>query len=225
MPDQLFDAWPEKYRQWFETPIGRLVQTYEKELIMGLLQPQAGETICDAGCGSGIFTQPFLAQGADVTGSDISEPMLRDARKALATEHFHPLVADMLALPFKTGHFDKCVSITALEFIEDGRRAVAELFRVTRPGGVIVVATLNSESTWAERRSRAAELDSSSIFRQAWFRSPQQLADLAPINGEMRTAVHFPKDADPASARAQEQAGRDANSLTGAFLVARWRRP
>ena len=45
------------------------------------------------------------------------------------------VTADMTKLPFADGSFDKSVSVAALEFVADEKRAVAELFRVTRPGG------------------------------------------------------------------------------------------
>ena len=40
---RLFDEWPEKYDQWFETPIGALVKQYENELLLDFLQPQPDE--------------------------------------------------------------------------------------------------------------------------------------------------------------------------------------
>ena len=48
----LFDEWPEKYDQWFTTPIGSLVRKYESELILDLLKPVPGEIVLDAGCGT-----------------------------------------------------------------------------------------------------------------------------------------------------------------------------
>jgi hypothetical protein len=48
MPE-IFDPWPEKYDQWFETAIGRLIKGYERELILRLLKPKRGEFILDAG--------------------------------------------------------------------------------------------------------------------------------------------------------------------------------
>ena len=44
-----FDEWPEKYDQWFDTPIGRLIRQYESELTAKMLEPVHGETILDAG--------------------------------------------------------------------------------------------------------------------------------------------------------------------------------
>ena len=133
------------------------------------------------------------------------------------------VAADMAALPFADGSFDKSVSVAALEFVADEKRAVAELFRVTRPGGVVVAATLNSLSPWAARRSANARRDPESIFNRVFFRSPSQLLAAAPVPGAVRMAVHFGKDDDPATfARIEKQgAGLD----TGAFVSARWVKP
>jgi ubiquinone/menaquinone biosynthesis C-methylase UbiE len=57
---RLFDEWPEKYDQWFETPIGTLVKKYENQLLLDLLQPRRGEMILDVGCGTGVFTLNIL---------------------------------------------------------------------------------------------------------------------------------------------------------------------
>ena len=116
--------------------------------------------------------------------------------------------------------FDKTVSVTALEFIEDEKRAVAELFRVTKPGGSVVVATLNSLSPWAIRRRENARQDKESVFNRVFFRSPAQLLAAAPVPGIVRTAVHFGKEDDPAELDRIEREGQGRE--TGAFLAARW---
>ena len=239
---QLFDDWPERYDRWFSTPAGRAVLRYESELILSLLRPGKGERILDAGSGTGIFTREFLARGAEVVGLDISLAMLRHAekkpapaadpgdggrpRRAVSGETISPfraVAADMTSLPFADGSFVKTVSVAALEFIADEKRAVAELFRVTRPGGVVVVATLNSLSPWAVRRSANARRDPESIFNRVFFRSPAQLLAAAPVPGVVRTAVHFGKDDDPATFDRSEREGK--GNETGAFVAARWQKP
>jgi len=132
----LFDEWPERYDQWFTTPVGKLVKEIEGELIHELLNPKPEDKVLDAGCGTGIFTLDFLAAGGQVVGLDISRPMLSFAGKKTAGYSFFKVQGDMLHLPFKDNSFDKAVSITALEFIADAKSTVDELFRVTRPGGV-----------------------------------------------------------------------------------------
>lgn len=220
---QIFDNWPDPYELWFQTPIGGLVKSVELEWVMGLLKPQAGEHILDAGCGSGIFTQPIAEQGTVITGIDISEPMLERASVRLPTHRF--LAADMAALPFPDATFDKTVSVTALEFIEQGEEAMAELFRVTRSGGWVVVATLNSRSPWASRRTERAKKDRESVFNHAHFRDPEQLVALAPVVGRVYTAVHFSKHDGLNEACDIEQKGQAKQIDTGAFLIGCWQKP
>ncbi len=222
---QLFDNWPERYDEWFSTPLGRLVRETESRLILELLRPARGETILDAGCGNAVFTLDFLDAGAMVIGLDISEPMLVAATRKTAGYPFVAVRGDMLSLPFVDGAFDKAVSVTALEFIEDGERAVGELFRVTRPGGLVVVATLNSLSPWADRRRAKTGRGEGHVLENAFFRSPQELLALAPVEGTAVSVVHFQKDDPPERAGEIERLGQAQGLSTGAFVAARWTKP
>ncbi len=217
---QLFDDWPGRYDRWFDTPVGKAVKEYKKELILDMLSPGPGELILDAGSGTGIFTREFLDQGADVVGLDISWAMLCRAMAKNEAFSRRMVTADVASLPFADGVFDKTVSITALEFIGDEKKAVAELFRVTRPGGIVVIATLNSLSPWAVRRRENAKQDKESLFNRVFFRSPAQLLAAAPVPGIVRTAVHFRKEDDPAEMDRIEREGQGRE--TGAFVAARW---
>jgi ubiquinone/menaquinone biosynthesis C-methylase UbiE len=221
---QLFDKWPDQYDRWFETSIGSVIKGCEQGLIMEFLAPLAGERILDAGCGTGVFTLDILAAGAHVAGVDLSLPMLSKAASKCRLLHLSPVVGDILRLPFKDKSFDKAVSITALEFIKDAKGAVKELFRVTRSKGLVVVATLNSQSPWAERRRKEAERKET-IFSKAIFRSPRQMLSLALSPGIVRTAVHFQKEALPEAAIEAEREGREKGLRTGAFVAVRWQKP
>jgi ubiquinone/menaquinone biosynthesis C-methylase UbiE len=127
----------------------------------------------------------------------------------------------MLSVPFPEGFFNKVLSVTALEFIEDGEAAVGELFRVTKRGGCVVAATLNSLSPWASRR-RVEAKERQSIFEKAIFRSPDDLRSLAPVEGVVKTAIHFQKGENPKRAAEIEHEGKRNNLNTGAFVAARW---
>ncbi|MFC1978230.1 class I SAM-dependent methyltransferase [Chloroflexota bacterium] len=218
----LFDEWPERYDQWFTAPIGKLVKGIEADLIHELLDLKPGEKLLDAGCGTGIFTLDFLSQGAEVVGLDISLPMLTHAHMKLKSYPLSTVWGDMLYLPFQDDCFDKAVSVTALEFIEDANRAVSELFRVTRPGGLVVVATLNSLSPWATRRKAITDRD---LFENALFRSPDELLACTTFKGAAKTCIHFQQDDDPAQAMKTEQSGQFQGLNTGAFVAARWQKP
>jgi len=218
---KLFDEWPEKYDQWFETPIGTLVKKYENQLLLDLLQPRRGEMILDVGCGTGVFTLNILGLGTRVIGLDISQPMLVRARQKAEKYPFRGVAGDMRFLPFADECFDRVVSMTALEFIADGQGAIEDLFRVAKKGGVVVVTTLNSLSPWAARRKQAADRGHS-LFEQMIFRSPDDLRALSPVDGTVKTAIHFLKDDDPQTAPGIERDGQKRGLDTGAFVAARW---
>ena len=221
---ELFDEWPEKYDQWFESPIGRLIKGYEQELILQLLNPENGETILDAGCGTGIFTIEIIESGAYVVGLELSLIMLRRSLAKFPGQAYYPVQGDMIRLPFADNSFHKTVSNTAIEYIEDVKSSIDELFRVTKPGGVIVVTTLNSLSPWADRRHKAAQ-KGHPLFGQVIFRSPEELLSLTPVEGSFKTAIHFEKEADLHMAEKIEESGRKRNLDTGAFLAVRWIKP
>jgi len=221
----LFDDWVDHYDQWFSTPIGVLVKKFEAELIDQMLEPAEEENLLDAGCGTGIFTLDFLQKGARVTGIDISRLMLQKAISRCGRYAFYPIQGDILYLPFKDHSFDKTVSITALEFIASAKQAIAELFRVTRPGGLVVVATLNSLSPWTARRRAKTLMGQRHILENAIFRSPDELLSCVNLQGKAATCIHFQKDEDPRKAIEIECEGQRQNLNTGAFVAVRWQKP
>ncbi len=220
----IFDEWPEKYDQWFTTPIGSLVRKYESELILDFLKPASGEMILDAGCGTGVFTHDIVSSGSQVIGLDISFPMLRRAREKSGGVRFYPIRGDISTLSFRDESFDKVVSVTALEFIDDAKGAVVELFRVAKKGGIVVVATLNSRSPWAARRKEEARKEHA-IFSKAVLRSPDDLLALSPARGVARTAIHFHKGDSPEKAVETEREGQTMGSMAGAFAAVQWLKP
>jgi ubiquinone/menaquinone biosynthesis C-methylase UbiE len=218
---ELFDDWPEQYDTWFATPIGALVKEYETELLLDMLKPRPNETILDVGCGTGIFTEKVLSFNTRVIGLDISIPMLRTALRKSANTLFSGTAGDMSRLPFADESFDRVFSMTAMEFVDDARLAIKELNRVTRPGGTVVLTTLNSLGPWAERRKQKAK-EGHSLFSHMTFRSPEEMIRLAPAASTARTAIHFLKDDDPVLARQKEAQGQVEKKDTGAFVALAW---
>lgn len=223
MTTALFDAWTDRYDRWFETPTGRLVRKYESALVLELLNPLPGERILDVGCGTGVFTQDLLDCGARVTGVDLSGPMLKKAMGRTGAGGFIGLCADMCALPFPDNCFDKVVSMTAIEFVADAGRAVAELDRIARKGGCVVVTTLNSLSPWAEQRKQKGQ-NGHALFQKICFRSPDDMRLLVPEKSFIKTAIHFQKDAPVANIPEIESNAMENQLDTGAFLAVQWKK-
>ncbi len=98
--------------------------------------------VLDAGCGKGRFARVLQEQNARarVTGLDISEAMLRGVPPCVGK------VAGVLtALPFAAAAFDCVYATESLEHAVDTSTAVAELCRVLKPGGRLVIIDKNAE--------------------------------------------------------------------------------
>jgi ubiquinone/menaquinone biosynthesis C-methylase UbiE len=78
---------------------------------------------------------------AEVTGVDLREPYLEFARRCARSEQLPNVqfqIADVFALPFADASFDIVWTKYLLQWLKEPKRALDELKRVTRPGGVVV---------------------------------------------------------------------------------------
>lgn len=222
----VFDSEAPAYDSWFESPLGRHADEVETKCAIGLLKPSPGMKILDAGCGTGNFSLKLARMGCPVTGADISEKMLAVAREKAATEGLAAnfLVMDAAALEFPDGSFDAAVSMAAFEFISDREKALKEMLRVVKRGGVALVGTINRDSSWGEMYAEAAKLENS-VFRHARLMTASELANIGPREPEeVRECLFTPPGAGEGELgeegeRKYYQKGR------GGFICALWRKP
>jgi SAM-dependent methyltransferase len=120
------DAWTagEAYEEY----VGRWSREVAARFVPWLDVP-ARRRWLDVGCGTGALTSAARAGGGSVVGVDPSRAFVAGARDVV--------VGDALALPFAAGAFDAVVSGLALNFVPSPREAMAELKRVTAPGGTV----------------------------------------------------------------------------------------
>ncbi|MSO16815.1 MAG: demethylmenaquinone methyltransferase [Candidatus Planktophila sp.] len=107
-----------------------------------IIAPKAGMKILDLAAGTGSSSEPLAAAGADVIPADFSEGMLAAGRKA--RPHLAFTKADALDLPFKDGEFDLVTISFGLRNTQNTQLALAEMLRVTKPGGQLVVCEFSS---------------------------------------------------------------------------------
>lgn len=106
----------------------------------------AGRQVLDVGCGGGILAESMSAQGAHVTGIDLSEKALGVARlHGLETGirvEYRLVAAEALAAEMPD-RFDVVTCMELLEHVPDPKATVAACAALLRPGGTVVFATIN----------------------------------------------------------------------------------
>lgn len=167
---------PLDYAAWRVSTLGRITENLERAAVLELAGPVEGREILDVGCGDGTYTVALGMRGGWTTGLDASLTALRAARfrAASAGVGVRLVSGEAERLPFAPGSFDLAVAVTALCFLPDPERAVAEMARVLRPGGRLVIGELGRRSAWAAWRRLRGWLGSE-IWRGTTFWTPASL--------------------------------------------------
>jgi ubiquinone/menaquinone biosynthesis C-methylase UbiE len=128
-----------KFAPFYDVVVFPIKKLRREVVAMPQLQP--GAKVLDVATGTGAQARAFASIAGDVIGIDISEPMLRIARRKSRFTNLKFEQADATALPFPDASFDvSSISFALHEMPKSIReRTVAEMARVTKPGGTIVV--------------------------------------------------------------------------------------
>jgi len=156
-------AFDEKLSRQLESNYSRRDFQRRRRLVHEALNAQPGERVLDVGCGPGFYVAELLdrvGKTGAVVGVDVSAEMLNLARRRCegqANVAFHD--ASATALPAADSSFDAALSVQVLEFVADVDAALAEIRRVLRPGGRVVLwdvdwSTVSWHSETPDRMSR-----------------------------------------------------------------------
>lgn len=104
-----------------------------------------GKKVVDIGCGEGRFSRMLGQRGAFITGIDPTPAFIERAQSLDPAGRY--IVSGGESLPLEDDEFDLTVCYVVLIDIEDYQSAIAEMVRVTRPGGRILIANLNPSYT------------------------------------------------------------------------------
>ena len=123
----------------YERSMGRWSRKLADAMLDALALPR-GSAVLDAGCGTGALADALAARdtAARITGIDISPAFLEAARARVPGADFRP--GDLTALDLPDAAFDAALSLLVLQFVPDRAKAVVEMARVTKPGGLVAAA-------------------------------------------------------------------------------------
>ena len=122
----------------YEPYMGRWSRQVAREFLAWLTVPPARQWL-DVGCGTGALSRIILdlASPIEIIGVDPSEGYIAFARDQVVDTRMSFIVGDAQALPFEPAQFDAVVSGLVLNFVPHPDRAVSEMQRVVRPGGIV----------------------------------------------------------------------------------------
>lgn len=136
-------------KQAIAAAFGRAAQSYSRhdalqrqsaDGLRALLAENDFPSVLDAGCGPGSNSLAWRRSGSVVTAMDLSAPMLEEARRNRAADHY--LQADIEAIPLADAQFSLVWSHLAVQWCASLPQALAELWRVAKPGGRVAFTTL-----------------------------------------------------------------------------------
>jgi SAM-dependent methyltransferase len=136
---------------------------------LAALAPLSGLSLLDAGCGAGLALRLAAEQGARVSGLDASAALLDVARGRLPDADLR--VGDIEELPYDDATFDVVTAYNSIQYASDPKTAVAELGRVARPGGRVVI------EVWGE----AARCETEVFFARLKELAPPPPGTAAPL--------------------------------------------
>ena len=162
-PEEYYDRFAATYEDRRHHGYHRMIDELEGRLAVGL---GAGRDVLEVGCGTGLILRQVAGVARSAAGVDISEKMLAvarsrglDVRQATATQ-----------LPCEDASVDLCYSFKVLSHVPQLERAMGEMARVTRPGGVVLIELYNRHSLrYLLRRLRGGQpiqqgLDDAQVF-------------------------------------------------------------
>jgi len=115
-----------------------------RKLVLREVNPVAGQTVLDLAAGTGSSSIVFLKPGVKVIASDFSKGMLEVGKKRHPELEF--VYADATKLPFKDASVDAVTISFGLRNVQEPKKALAEMLRVLKPGGKVVICEFSQVS-------------------------------------------------------------------------------
>ena len=138
--EKLYDTWHEEIAQLEEDHTNGPWHLMTKRHLGDI----RGKRVLEIGCGRGGFSKYLLECGANLVAADFSPAAVAIAKRLLTDSlPCDVRVADIQNIPFSDNEFDVVISLETLEHVPDWEKGLAELVRVTKPDGELIITTPN----------------------------------------------------------------------------------
>jgi SAM-dependent methyltransferase len=189
----------------------------------------AGRRILDVGCGSGPISAALRDRGATVAGFDSSTKMVELARKRLGPDADLRIANLAHPLPYSDGAFDDVIAALVLHYLQDWTAPLAELRRILKPGGRLIVAVDHPFAVAIQQREAGYKRDYFATYNWSeewthgsytaqmsfWTRPLHTMTDAFTAAGFRIAVVSEPP---PAPGTRELFPGRLPDTPSGAFL-------
>lgn len=137
--------------------------------------------VLELACGTGLLSVQLAGSVKLLEATDFSEEMIQQAKAKAHSSRIHFSVQDATCLPYAEETFDAVVISNALHIMPEPEKALAEIRRVLKPGGVLIAPTFTAAGSISGRmRIRLMELSGFKVFHK-W--TPQEYLDFLKKNG------------------------------------------
>jgi SAM-dependent methyltransferase len=122
----------------------------DRPAMLGLIGDVAGLDVLDVGCGAGFYSAAMVERGGVVTGLDGSAEMVRHTERVTGGRGTFVQHDLEMPLPLEDAAFDLAVMALVYHHLHERQQLLAELRRVVRPGGRLLISTTHpmSEQRW-----------------------------------------------------------------------------
>ncbi len=154
-----------------------------------LTEDITNKKVLDAGCGTGWFSKGAVDRGAQVTSMDLGEKLLSKVAEKCESER---VVGSILQMPFPDNTFDIIISSEVIEHVPSPFEGVKEMYRVLKPGGILILTTPNQLwyfSVWIANRLNLRPYQGLENWT-SWNGMKSNLKEIGFINNKM-VGIHI----------------------------------
>jgi ubiquinone/menaquinone biosynthesis C-methylase UbiE len=156
---------------WLAPHYDKLISSSHREIWIRLLDPKPGSLLVDAGGGTGRVVERMDCSWCRVIVADASYKMLRQAAEKPRLSAVQSYTEN---LPFSSNSIDRVIMVDALHHVDNQAATISELFRILKPGGILVIEEPDIRHFRVKLIAAAEKL----ALMRSHFLSPQKIGSL-----------------------------------------------